>query len=120
MNSFCEKRGIVQDVLLEFNLSGEESKYGFNNSMLDKLMNVIPSLTNLRIKGLMTMAPFTQDCGMISCVFSSLRNISESLLSVNMPNYKGLLSMGMSNDYKVAVKEGSNIIRIGTKIFEKQ
>lgn len=118
LDSYCKKTGHVQDILLEFNVSGEESKYGFNTSDLRELEGLIPSKTCLRVKGLMTMAPYTADYNKIARVFRTLADISRSLEKLAFHGFNCQLSMGMSNDYRIAVEEGATIIRVGSKIFE--
>ncbi len=105
------------NVLIEINIYGEESKHGY---ILEELYKDIPKLINLEninIIGLMTMAPFVEDNDLIRFVFSKLRKIKNEL-NKNFFNGKLTeLSMGMSNDYKIALEEGSTIIRIGSNIF---
>lgn len=117
IDSFCRKKDIRQDILLEFNVSGEYSKYGFDPSSLIELRDIIPEIKNINIKGLMTMAPFTDDYDFIRKVFRQLKKISDKFNGIS--NFANNLSMGMSNDYRIAIEEGSNIIRIGSRIFEK-
>jgi len=105
-------RGRIFDVFCEINVSSEESKYGFSPSALKKNIDMIQELSGIRIKGLMTMAPLTDDQSMIRRVFSSLRHFKDEL----DPGWQ--LSMGMSQDYAIAVEEGADIVRIGSAIFK--
>lgn len=108
----------IIDVLLEINIFGEESKQGYN---LDELINEIESLKNLKninIIGLMTMAPLNVDEKITRKVFSQLREIKEQLNNDFFSGTLTELSMGMSDDYKIALQEGSTLIRIGSKLYK--
>lgn len=100
----------VQDVLIQLNVSNEDSKTGFDASDLENVMSEAKKLCNVKIVGLMTMAPFTDDENILRNVFSKMQDCYK-LYSFD------LLSMGMSNDYHIALEYGANIIRIGTMIF---
>jgi len=105
-----DKRTVsVMPVMIEVNVSGEEQKYGVPPTDVDVFYDKMLKLTNLRVVGLMTMAPYV-DKEETRQYFKKLRKINETL---------GLkyLSMGMSNDFEVAVEEGSNLVRVGTAIF---
>ncbi len=107
------------DVLLEINIAGEESKEGYNIEDLYVELPELMALDNINIIGLMTMAPFTDDKELVIGVFRRLREIKDGL---NERYFKGQLtelSMGMTNDYKLALKEGATLIRVGRKIYEK-
>jgi len=108
----------IQKILIEVNTSGEESKSGINPDMVNDFIEKTKNFNNIEICGLMTMAPFTNDENIIRNSFHSLRKIKEEL-SKKYKNIKEL-SMGMSNDYKVAIEEGSTLIRVGSKIFGKR
>jgi PLP dependent protein len=100
------------DVLLQVNVSGEESKQGFSVGELEEALRLISDLESVNVKGLSTMAPH-EDAEKVRTVFRAVRELSEGL-GLDSPE----LSMGMTNDYEVAVEEGSTIVRIGTAIFE--
>lgn len=107
---------IKQDILLQVNISQEETKHGFNREDIANSFSEINKLENINIKGLMTMAPFTEDVKIQRECFRNLRELRDNLqgeFKVRLPE----LSMGMSNDYKIAVEEGSTLIRVGQKIF---
>ncbi|MEM3342131.1 MAG: YggS family pyridoxal phosphate-dependent enzyme [Thermoplasmata archaeon] len=109
-------KGIVQDVLLEVNISGEEQKHGFNAERLYETAPALAALEGISIKGLMTMAPFTPDTAIQASVFRGLKELS---LRLENKGYNwSYLSMGMSNDYIEALKAGATHIRIGTALFE--
>jgi hypothetical protein len=97
-------------ILLEVNVSGEATKAGFSESELVAAVERISQLPNLEIKGLMTMAPYVEDPEEVRPVFRRLRQLRDSL---------GLehLSMGMTDDFEVAIEEGATMVRIGRAIF---
>ena len=110
-----KRSSIKQDILLEVNIGEEESKYGFKPSFdeLKKVLDEIKELENINVVGLMCVAPNTDNPIDNKKYFDKLRILNEKLgLKV--------LSMGMSNDYDVAIKCGSTYIRVGTKIFGKR
>ncbi len=105
-------------VLLEVNISMEESKEGYS---LERLYEELPSLMeleNIEICGLMTMAPFTEDREKIKDVFANLRKLKDKLNDSHFSGKLEELSMGMTNDYKIALLEGATILRVGSKIFK--
>ncbi len=112
------KRGIVSDILIEVNFAAEDSKFGLMAEDTDKLVREISSLHNVRIKGLMTIAPFVENPEENRPVFKGMRELLLDIKSKNIDNVDMcLLSMGMTNDYKVAVEEGATHVRVGTAIF---
>ena len=114
-----ERAGLVAKVLLEVNCSGESQKYGVAVGAVAHLAEQICTLRNVRLLGLMTMAPLTSDPEKARPTFVRLREIFEDMVSekVGGKDFRHL-SMGMSQDYQVAVEEGATIIRVGTAIFE--
>ncbi|GLI55641.1 YggS family pyridoxal phosphate enzyme [Propionigenium maris DSM 9537] len=109
--------GRTIEVLLEVNVSGEESKEGYTVESLYKEIEELVKLKNIRYRGLMTMAPYSEDEEMIRGVFRGLRELKEELNTRYFEGQMTELSMGMTNDYRIALEEGSTIIRIGSKIF---
>lgn len=112
------KIGKVIEGLLEINIGGEESKEGYKLEALIKEIPEYLKLKNLKIVGVMTMAPYTEDEKILREIFIALKKTKEKL---NKEFFKGQLkelSMGMSNDYKIALEEGATMIRVGTKIFK--
>jgi hypothetical protein len=107
------------DCLVQVNISKEESKHGLNREDVVKFIeNVSKKYKNIRIKGLMTMAPFSEDKEEVRKVFRSLKDLSCEIDKLNIDNVSMKeLSMGMSNDYDIAIEEGATIVRVGTKIF---
>lgn len=105
------------DVLIEINLSGEDSKEGYDLDEFYKELPEIMKLENINIKGLMTMAPHVTDEDKIRASFRKLREIKDEINEKYFNGQLTELSMGMSHDYKIALEEGSTIIRIGTKLY---
>ncbi len=114
----CKQRNIVQDVLIQVNVSKEDTKSGVYVEDLKELLEHIEKCEYIRVKGLMTMAPHYENPEDTAWVFKKLKEIFEDIKTLNYNNIKmEYLSMGMSHDYKYALENGSNMIRIGTDIF---
>lgn len=115
----AEKIDRIINCLVQVNISKEESKHGLEEELvIDFIKEVSSNYKNIHIKGLMTMAPFIDDEEEIRKVFRGLKNLSLQIKDLNLPNVEmDTLSMGMSNDYKIAIEEGSTIVRVGTSIF---
>lgn len=113
----CAKIGKLMDILIEVN-SGEANKGGVPYSEADELIKKVSVLKNIRIKGLMTMAPLGADEAKLREVFSNLYNLSVDIEGKKYDNVSMKeLSMGMSGDYMTAIEEGSTIIRPGRALF---
>lgn len=113
----CEARGIVADVLLETNVSGERSKSGFSPDELRASVEGILGLPGISVRGLMTMAP-AGDADAARRTFSGLRELAEELrLRTGLP--LRTLSCGMSDDFEIAVEEGSTLVRLGRCVFDR-
>ena len=113
--------GIVQDVLLEVNVSGELSKSGLEPARVAEMLAICEKLPNVRVRGLMTMAP-QGDADMARETFSGLRSLRDELAAQLSPEKAAFfteLSMGMSEDWREAVEEGATIVRIGRAIFSE-
>jgi len=108
-----QRAGKTLPVLLQVNISGEEPKSGFSVAELPKALEEVARLPQLEVKGLMTIAPLVEDAEEVRPIFRRLRQLRDSL---------GLehLSMGMSDDFEVAVEEGATMVRIGRAIFGKR
>jgi len=107
----------ILPVLIQVNASGEDSKTGFTPEDVVEGAGRILEMGSLRPMGLMTMAPFTEDEGAVRETFRALRGCRERL-EAELPSWKGReLSMGMSNDFTLAVEEGSTMVRIGSALF---
>lgn len=112
------KKEVIVPILLEVNVAEEESKYGFKVEEVFPAATQIATFPHVQIKGLMTIAPFVDDPEENRPVFASLRNLSLDLAKKNLPNVSmHILSMGMTNDYEVAIEEGATMVRVGTGIF---
>lgn len=105
------EKDIVQKILIQVNIAEEESKFGVAPSQLDNLINEIAKQDSLELKGLMNIAPFTVSEKELREQFSKMRELKEK-------HKLKELSMGMSNDYKIAVEEGATIIRLGRILLE--
>lgn len=111
----------IQDILIEVNTSGEETKFGIKSAELTELVKNISALKNIRLQGLMTIAPIVKDKEEARPYFSKLRQLQGELNNLPFTNYHlpiTELSMGMTQDYEAAVEEGATMVRIGTAIFE--
>lgn len=119
INRLAEEKNIKPKILLQVNVSGEETKYGLSRDELKNCAEYAAASQFVDFKGLMTMAPFGAEEEELRSVFSTLRedkNRLEKDLNISLPE----LSMGMSADYKIAIEEGATIVRIGSKIFGKR
>jgi pyridoxal phosphate enzyme (YggS family) len=110
------------EILVQFNTAQEEQKFGANPQEAYALIEAISQLSHVKIKGLMCMAPYTEDQGIIRKTFVDLREIRDGITkrfsgsaSVDMK----ILSFGMSGDYKIAIEEGSTMVRVGSAIFKE-
>ncbi|MBR2452552.1 MAG: YggS family pyridoxal phosphate-dependent enzyme [Clostridia bacterium] len=111
----------VQKILLEVNVSGEESKFGIEPKLCIDICRAISELENVKIMGLMTVAPFTDDEELLSSVFSGLKGLAEKIRQENIKNVSmEELSMGMTNDFPLAIEKGATMVRVGTGIFGKR
>lgn len=112
------KRDVVSQILLEVNVAGEESKFGLKPEETLALAQQIARLPHVQIQGLMTIAPYVDDPEENREVFRRLRELSVDIRSKNIDNVSmGVLSMGMTGDYQVAIEEGATYVRVGTGIF---
>ena len=110
--------GMLCRVLIEFNLGGEESKSGAPPEEAPALIRSVAAMPNLSIQGLMTMAPWYEDPEKARPCFAGLRALRDRIAAENIPNVAMReLSMGMTDDFEVAVEEGATIVRIGRAIF---
>ncbi len=113
------KKGVSKvPVLIEVNMAQEESKDGISASETEELVREIAKLPNLQIRGLMTIAPFVDDPEENRVHFQAMRKLRDQLKAMNIPGVEMTeLSMGMTNDFEVAIEEGATMIRVGTAIF---
>lgn len=111
------KNGVVQDVLAEVNIGCEEQKGGVVPDELFRFLEIISALPNLRIRGLMCIPPDVGE-GDARRYFAHMRELFAKAEAFGLPNARlDMLSMGMSGDYRAAIAEGSNMVRIGTALF---
>ena len=109
---------LVSDILLEVNASGEISKFGIRPEESIQLCREISALRHVRVRGLMTVAPYVDDPEKNRSIFRKIRTISLDIRNANIDNVSmDILSMGMSGDYEVAIEEGATMVRVGTSIF---
>jgi PLP dependent protein len=116
INKWAEKSAKTMPILIEVNIAGESSKFGYSPERVLAELKEINALPRIEVHGLMTVAPFSQDPGKVRPVFrrlSELKGQCEAILGVPLPH----LSMGMSGDFEVAVEEGATMIRIGSAIL---
>ena len=114
----ASKQGVLCDVLLEVNIAHEESKYGLLEEELFIFLKQLSCLSNLRVKGLMTVAPYTKNAEENRIIFRKMRQLSVDIANKNIDNVSmDFLSMGMTGDYEVAIEEGATHVRVGTGIF---
>ncbi|MBN1686161.1 MAG: YggS family pyridoxal phosphate-dependent enzyme [Spirochaetales bacterium] len=114
----CKEMGTEVDVLLEVNTSGEQSKSGFTSAnKLKEAIDRIGEMDWIRLKGLMTIAPFSEDTAAVRRSFSSLRSMFEEARRRADAGEFVTLSMGMSSDFEIAVEEGATRVRLGTVLF---
>ncbi len=112
------KKGVTVNILIEVNVSGEESKFGVSPENLIETVKEIALLPGICIRGLMTVAPYVVDSEENRTIFNKMRKFSVDIIQKNIDNVTmDCLSMGMSGDYTVAVEEGATYVRVGTSIF---
>jgi len=116
INRIAGELGVTANVLLEVNVSGEESKFGFDPKTLPAALEVLLPLPFLRIQGLMTMAPYSDDPETARPYFAKLRELRDRL-AAETGNPLPELSMGMSGDFEQGIAEGATIVRVGSAIF---
>lgn len=118
LNRRAATAGAEISILVEVNVSGEDTKSGVAAEHAVALVREIAGFAGLRVRGLMTMAPWFDNQEDARPYFRKLRELKEAIIEANIPGIEMKeLSMGMSGDYEVAVEEGATIVRIGTKIF---
>ena len=112
------RQGICQDILLEINIGEEESKGGFRKEDIWEVLEILPEMPNIRVKGLMAIPPISQNPGDNRKFFQEMCNLSVDITAKKGDNVcMGILSMGMSGDFADAIACGSTMIRVGTAIF---
>ena len=110
--------GMITNVLVEVNVSGEETKYGIKPEEVEPFLKEISEFSRIKVRGLMTIAPIAEDKEEVRPYFRKLRELSKEIKSKNIKNVRmDYLSMGMTEDFEVAIEEGANMVRIGRGIF---
>lgn len=118
INSEAARIDKVQDILVQVNLAKEESKSGIYKEDLFASLQAINALPNLRLRGLMCMAPNYEDVELCRPLFREMYKIFQDVQDLDLPTSNiDTLSMGMTHDYEIAVEEGANMVRVGTAIF---
>jgi hypothetical protein len=114
----CAAAGKIMSILIEINSGEEEQKFGVRPADAEALIKEIAAFRNLKLEGLMTMGPFEGDPENSRPYFKVTKNLFDRVKALNLPGIEmKYLSMGMTNSYRVAIEEGANMVRIGTKIF---
>lgn len=117
----AKQANVIMDILVEVNMAGEESKFGVSPEETLSLVQNIALLDNICIKGLMTVAPFVDNPEENRDCFRRMKQLLVDINKEKIDNvHMNVLSMGMSNDFEVAIEEGATIVRVGTSIFGKR
>lgn len=112
------KRDLKVRILIEVNVAGEDTKFGLAPEEVDGFIDEIAAFSHIEVAGLMTIAPYVQNPEENRSIFARLRKLSVDIADKNVDNVNvSILSMGMTNDYEVAVEEGATMVRVGTGIF---
>lgn len=123
IDSQSKKLDLVTDILIQVNVSGEDAKQGIDPDQLEGLLSDLSKLSNIRIKGLMTMAPNTKNIPLLKDIFHQTKALYDRMKS-NEESYPNVtmeyLSMGMTNDFTIAVECGANMVRIGSGVFKEE
>lgn len=118
INRVAGKMNKRQKILMQINVANEDTKFGISSNEVMPLARLISKLENVHLCGLMTVAPFYEDVELARPVFREMYQLFRELKEANLENTDiDWLSMGMTNDYRVAIEEGSNLVRIGTGLF---
>ena len=114
----CEKKDVHANILVEVNVAGEDSKFGIKPEETESLIRQIAKLPRVHVRGLMTIAPFVEKPEEKRPIFHKLHKLLVDISAKNIDNIDmNVLSMGMTNDYEIAVEEGATHVRVGTGIF---
>ena len=118
INIQAKKKNVIVSILVEVNIAEEESKFGISKEDAILLVEEISHLENVRIKGLMTIAPYVENPEDNRQYFQKIKQLSVDITNKNIDNVSmEILSMGMTGDYMVAIEEGATMVRVGTGIF---
>ncbi|MCR1918641.1 YggS family pyridoxal phosphate-dependent enzyme [Frisingicoccus caecimuris] len=114
----AQKKSVESNILIEVNVAEEESKFGLSTEEVIQMVEEISKLPSVHIKGLMTVAPFTDNPEENRPYFRNLKQLAVDIAEKNIDNVTmSVLSMGMTGDYEVAIEEGATMVRVGTGIF---
>ena len=112
------KKQVTVNILVEVNVAGEDTKFGFSMEETEEVVKAFSKLPGLNVEGLMTSAPYVTDSEENRKFFRGLKQLCVDINSKNIDNiHMGVLSMGMTNDYMIAIEEGATHVRVGTAIF---
>lgn len=118
INKRAKQHNKIMDILIQVNVAEEDSKFGIKSMEIKEFIHKIEGLENVRILGLMTIAPYEENPEDVRKYFRILKSIFDEIKAKNLPGVDmQYLSMGMTNDFEVAIEEGSTMVRIGTGIF---
>lgn len=113
-----EKADLTANILIEVNMAEEESKFGITAQQTEELVREIAKFPHIKIQGLMTIAPYTENPETNRLYFRNMKKIAVDITEKNIDNVSmNVLSMGMTGDYQVAIEEGATMVRVGTGIF---
>ncbi len=112
------KKNVIVNILIQVNIAHEDTKFGISEAEVYDLINSIKAFEHIKVRGLMTIAPFVEDSEENRIHFRNLNQLLLDIKSKNIDNIDmSILSMGMTNDYEVAIEEGATMVRVGTGIF---
>lgn len=118
IEDYAGKHGLTVDILLQLDIARDGQKQGFLETEIHEAVKRITEYPHLSVKGLMTVAPYVSVAENNRCIFQRIRQISVDIQAKNYDNvFMNVLSMGMSNDYPIAIEEGATHVRVGTAIF---
>lgn len=118
ISSEAVKKSVYVNILIQVNIANEDTKFGLKEEEVISMIKDISTLPNIHIKGLMTIAPFTENPEDNRKYFRGIKELSDNIAALNIPNVEMTeLSMGMTGDYEVAIEEGATLVRVGTGIF---
>ncbi|MEL7647001.1 MAG: YggS family pyridoxal phosphate-dependent enzyme [Sedimentibacter sp.] len=118
INKRASRQNLTAHILIELNIGQEESKFGIDEDTVYDFVGSLEQFDNIKVLGLMTVAPYSENAEDVRWVFRKMKEIYERISSMNLKNTEmKYLSMGMTNDFEIAIEEGSNMVRIGTAVF---
>ena len=121
IEKYCSQHGIIQDILIQLNISGEGTKSGIGKEKLEKMLELAQTMESVRVKGLMTIGSLSATADENKKYFEICHKLFVDISGKKYDNISmEYLSMGMSGDFEAAIECGSNMVRIGTSIFGKR